>query len=93
MNMEKYYIDIGKNVKELRKEKGITQKELAILMGLKSRSFIANAEIGKDKHFGIEHIIKLCDVFECRISRIVNIREDEQMPMEWLDDPKYHETE
>ncbi len=92
MDYEKYYINIGKNVKELRTAKGWSQKELALKMGLKSQTFISKAEKGIEKRFGIEHIIKMCDVFECRINDIVGI-DVNNMPSEWLDETIYHETE
>ncbi len=69
--MEKYYVNIGNNVRNLRIKKGLTQLELSKLMGFKSRSLVSKAEVGKEKRFGIEHIIKLCEIFQCKISDIV----------------------
>lgn len=39
---------IGERVKQLRKKKGLTQSELASLLGYKSKSSIAHIENGRD---------------------------------------------
>lgn len=41
-------MNIGDRVKALRKEKGITQQELADLLGYKSKSTITHIEKGRD---------------------------------------------
>lgn len=39
---------IGERVKQLRKKKGLTQSELASLLGYKSKSSVAHIENGRD---------------------------------------------
>jgi len=70
---EQFYKLIGKNVAEIRKEKGLSQLELSLKMGYKSVSIVSSAEIYyKEKHFNLEHLLKisqilnteLCDFFK-----------------------------
>jgi len=59
---------IGENVKKLRKEKGLSQLDLAHLIGHKSVSIISLAEIyHKKQHFNINHLVKISEVLEISI--------------------------
>ncbi|MDD2652396.1 MAG: helix-turn-helix transcriptional regulator [Sulfurimonas sp.] len=59
---------IGANVMRIRKEKGITQLELALSIGLKSVGLISVAEIYHNKkHFNIEHLYKIACVLDVEI--------------------------
>ena len=72
-DMNESYIDdfhkiIGQNVKKIRKEKGISQLDLAHRIGHKSVSIISCAEINhKNNHFNIEHLLKIAYVLEVDI--------------------------
>ncbi len=64
---------VGFNVMRIRKEKGVTQLELALSIGLKSVGLISVAELYHNKkHFNIEHLykisnaldVKMCDFFD-----------------------------
>lgn len=60
---------IGLNVKRLRKEKRISQLDLAHRIGHKSVSIISCAEINhKNNHFNIEQLLKIAYVLEVDIS-------------------------
>lgn len=62
------YKTIGANVKKFRKEKEITQLELALAIGYKSVSSIAKAEsLIENKHFNIEQIYKISKVLDIQI--------------------------
>ncbi len=78
--MDAYYIDftdeqiasfyklVGKNVKRIRTEKGISQLDLALALGLKSVGLISVAELYHNKrHFNLEHLYKIAAVLECDI--------------------------
>lgn len=55
--LENFYKLIGKNVKRIRQEKGLSQLELAIMIGQKSTSYYSNCENYKNKeHFNLEHL-------------------------------------
>jgi len=55
-----FYLLIGRNVKRIRKERGISQLDMALAIGYKSSSFFGKAELCKDsKHFNLEHLYKL----------------------------------
>lgn len=59
---------IGQNVKRIRKEKGISQLDLAHKIGHKSVSIISCAEINhKNNKFNIEHLLKIAYVLEVDI--------------------------
>jgi transcriptional regulator with XRE-family HTH domain len=66
--MKAFYEKIGKNVKRIRKEKGISQLELSLAIGHKAVGTISMAEIClNNKHFNIEHLLKIADVLEVEI--------------------------
>lgn len=53
----------------IRKEKGVTQLELALSIGLKSVGLISVAEIYHNKkHFNIEHLYKIANVLDVEIT-------------------------
>lgn len=63
------YKTIGANVKKFRKEKEITQLDLALAIGYKSVSSIAKAEsLIENKHFNIEQIYKISKVLNIQIA-------------------------
>lgn len=68
-NMKTIYKIIGKNVKKIREEKGISQLSLAMAIGHKSVGVISNCELClQNKHFNIEHLIKIADVLDVHIT-------------------------
>jgi len=61
--------DIGLLVKKLREEKGISQLQMALSIGIKSVAFYSNCENNKnDKHFNVEHIYKICKILNIQLS-------------------------
>lgn len=68
INIKKAHLKIGKNVKKYRKQKGMSQLTLALSMGYKSVSIVSMSEVcSSDKHFNIEHLLKICQVLEIDI--------------------------
>lgn len=66
--IDNLYIEIGKNVKRIRMEKGLSQLQLAQSIGHKSLSIVSLAEIYHNKqHFNIEHLLKIAYVLEVDI--------------------------
>ncbi len=58
-----FYSKVSNNVKKYRIEKGLSQMELGLEIGIKSVAFFSNCEsIRYDKHFNIEHIYKIAKV-------------------------------
>jgi len=58
--IEKFYKQISDNVKSYRLEKGFSQMELGLEIGIKSVAFFSNCESNRyRKHFNIEHLYKL----------------------------------
>lgn len=60
---------IGANVMQIRKEKGLTQLDLALSIGLKSVGLISVAEIYHNKkHFNIEHLYRIATILNVEIT-------------------------
>lgn len=64
----------SERIKDLRTEKGLTQKELASLLQLTANS-ICEWEKGRCSP-GIEHLMQLSKIFECSIDYIVGNSDD-----------------
>ncbi len=63
--MDEIYKNIGQNVARIRKEKGLSQLALALAIGHKAVGTISMSEICiNNKHFNIEHLVKIADVLE-----------------------------
>ncbi len=67
-SVEKLYKTVGANVARVRKEKGISQLDLALSIRLRSSGLISVAELYHNKqHFNLEHLYKIAAVLECDI--------------------------
>lgn len=63
------YRKIGANVMRIRKEKGISQLDLALAIGLKSVGLISVAEIYHNKkHFNLEHLYKIANILDVKMA-------------------------
>jgi transcriptional regulator with XRE-family HTH domain len=70
--LENFYRDIGKNVKNARKEKKISQMQLALAIGHNSVGHIAKAELYKyDKHFSLEQLFKISRVLDVSLHDLI----------------------
>ena len=70
MNKEikEFYKRIGENVKKKRLEKGYSQLDIALEIGIKSVAFYSNCEnLRYNKHFNLEHLYKLSKIFNIEI--------------------------
>ena len=66
--IKEFYIKISKKIRILRKEKNITQLDLALEIGIKSVAFYSNCENNRyEKHFNLEHLYKLSKALEVDI--------------------------
>jgi DNA-binding XRE family transcriptional regulator len=62
------YLKIGKNVKKIREQKGVSQLSLSHAIGHSSATMISCCEICyKNYHFNIEHLAKIAYVLEVDI--------------------------
>ena len=62
--------NIKDRIKELRKEKGLTQEELAKMLGLSAKSNIANYENGANAPSD-EVKLKMCEIFNCSMDYLM----------------------
>ena len=70
--LENFYRNIGKNVKSARKEKKISQMQLALAIGHNSVGHIAKAELYKyDKHFSLEQLFKISRVLDVSLHDLI----------------------
>ncbi len=73
--LSSFYEAVGANVKRAREAKGLTQLELAQLIGHKSVGHVAKAELAKyDKHFSLEQLYKISKALDISISHLVNTK-------------------
>jgi len=71
--MIQIYKIIGTNVKKKRNEKKLSQMQLALAIGHKAVGTISMAELCiNNKHFNIEHLIKIADVLEVDVTEFFN---------------------
>ena len=63
-----FHKTISENIKRIRKEKGITQLDLALTIGHKSMSTIGKIEAGlENKHYNVEQLYKISKALEIDI--------------------------
>jgi len=68
------YKNIGKNVKRIRTQKGISQLALSLAIGHKAVGTVSMAEIClNNKHFNIEHLVKIADVLEVEVCEFLKV--------------------
>lgn len=66
--VEKMYDIISANVARIREQKGYSQLQLALDIGLSGNAFIARAEKRtKNAHFNIGHLVKISTILEVDI--------------------------
>jgi len=66
--VKKFHNIIGETVKRIRKEKNITQLDLALTIGHKSMSTIGKIEAGlEDKHYNVEQLYKIAKALDVNI--------------------------
>ena len=69
-NLHTFYSKISQNIIKIRKNKKISQLELATSIGHTSATFLGKAELlAENKHFNLEHLYKIA------IALNVDIRE------------------
>lgn len=68
-----FHNKISEKVKKLRKEKNLSQLDLAIGLGFKNSSYISHAENPKitTHHFSLEHLYKISKVLDVEVSDIL----------------------
>ena len=66
--VEAFHKKVASNIQKIRKEKSISQHDLALSMGIESFAFYSNCENLKyGKHFNIEHVYKISRILEVEI--------------------------
>jgi len=63
---------ISQKVKSYREDRGLSQLELALTIGLRSSAFFGNAENNTNgKHFNIEHLYKIAKALDIKMSLLL----------------------
>ena len=66
--IQEFHKKIAANIRKIRKEKGISQLDLALTIGHKSMSTIGKIEAGlENKHYNIEHLYKIAKALDVDI--------------------------
>jgi transcriptional regulator with XRE-family HTH domain len=60
----------GEKLRTLRKQRGLTVRELAAIFGMKSHSHIADMEKGRSKP-SVELLVKIADFFEVTTDQLL----------------------
>ena len=81
-------VDFGRKLRELRKQKNLTQKELASLIGVKN-SIISFYEVG-ERIPSPEIIIKLASVLHVTSDYLLGIEKSETVDVSGLDENDKH---
>lgn len=74
LSIKELHNKIGENVKKYREARGVTQLELSQAIGHTTTTMVSLAEIGKGKHFNIEHLHKISialDVDICKLFEVI----------------------
>ena len=67
-----FYNNVMENVRSIRKEKSISQLDLAYAIGHKTVSTIGKIESGlENKHYNLEHLYKIAKVLEVDICELL----------------------
>ncbi|TQV63349.1 MAG: helix-turn-helix transcriptional regulator [Sulfurovum sp.] len=70
--LKSFYRLIANNVKKIRKEKKVSQLDLALTIGHKSVSTIGKIEAGlENKHYNLEQLYKISKVLDIDIAKII----------------------
>ena len=68
-DLQSFYRTVSRNVIRLRKEKKVSQLDLATSIGHTSATFLGKAELlAENRHFNMEHIYKIALVLNVNIS-------------------------
>ena len=68
-NLQNFYYLVSSNVIRLRKEKKVSQLNLATSIGHTSATFLGKAEIlAENRHFNLEHIYKIATALNIDIT-------------------------
>lgn len=70
MNYEQFYENLGKRIKALRNNAGLTQESFAEKAGI-SQDFLGKIEVGINKP-GIRSMMKIADALGITISELTN---------------------
>ncbi|MBT3689887.1 helix-turn-helix transcriptional regulator [bacterium] len=67
-DLKTFYSIVSNNIIRLRKEKNVSQLDLATTIGHTSATFLGKAELlAENKHFNLEHIYKIATALDVDI--------------------------
>lgn len=66
-------VTFGENIKRYRKAQNLTQQEIGDLLGI-SKSSVSKIERGTTVNLKSEHVDKLCKLFNCSPSDLIEVR-------------------
>ena len=66
-----FILGIGRNIRKLRKGRGLTQSQLAEIMGLEDEFQVRRIELGKNVNPTMKLMIKFANAFEVNLCEII----------------------
>lgn len=73
---QELYAIIGKKVAKYRKEKGLSQLDLSLMMGYRSVSVVSSSEICyQGKHFNLAQLLKISQILEVDLCKLITAEE------------------
>lgn len=71
--IQEFHHKISQNIKKYRKEKNLSQLDLALELGLKNSSFISHAENTKvlTHHYSLEHLYKISKILDIELHKLI----------------------
>lgn len=71
-DVKAYYDTLTEHIKQLRKERGISQLKLANILGHNSTSFIARIELRQNKaNYNLAHLVILAKEWEMDVKELL----------------------
>ena len=83
---------IGKNIKELRENRGFSGEELASKIGKSGNSYISKIENGKREAINLKELIQISEALECSLDDLIGESDQSQRKTFW-DNPKFREED
>jgi len=75
--IDAFYRTVSANVRRLRTERGMSQMELSLKLGIRSIAFYSNCEnLRYGKHFNLEHVYRLAKALEVDMCELLKQPQD-----------------
>ncbi|CUU90336.1 XRE family transcriptional regulator [Campylobacter hyointestinalis] len=71
-----FYKQISSRIRKIREQRGLSQLDLALEIGIKSVAFYSNCENNRyNKHFNLEHIYKISKALNLSLTELLDFKD------------------